>query len=135
MTLFTRIIKGEIPSYKCAEDANFYAFLDINPIHQGHTLVVPKREVDYFFDLSDNEIAAMQVFAKKVAKAIKKAFPCKKVAQAVIGLEVDHAHIHLVPIDKEGELFSGEHVTLSPEQMKATAEAILANFENDGANA
>ena len=135
MTLFTRIIKGEIPSYKCAEDTNFYAFLDINPIHQGHTLVVPKREVDYFFDLSDNEIAAMQVFAKKVAKAIKKAFPCKKVAQAVIGLEVDHAHIHLVPIDKEGELFSGEHVTLSPEQMKATAEAILANFENDGANA
>ncbi|MBR3633525.1 MAG: HIT family protein, partial [Bacteroidaceae bacterium] len=100
-TLFTRIIKGEIPSYKCAEDDNFYAFLDINPIRQGHTLVVPKREVDYFFDLTDEEIGAMQVFAKRVAKAIKEAFPCKKVPQAVIGLDVDHAHIHLVPINEE----------------------------------
>ena len=127
-TLFSKIVKGEIPSYKCAEDEIFYAFLDINPIRQGHTLVVPKREVDYFFDLSDDEIAAMQVFAKKVAKAIKQAFPCKKVAQAVIGLEVDHAHIHLVPIDQEGELFSGRHIKLSPEQMQATAEAIRNNF-------
>ena len=127
-TLFSKIVKGEIPSYKCAEDENFYAFLDINPIRQGHTLVVPKREVDYFFDLSDDEIAAMQVFAKKVAKAIKQAFPCKKVAQAVIGLEVDHAHIHLVPIDQEGELFSGKHIKLSPEQMQATAEAIRSNL-------
>lgn len=128
-TLFSRIIKGEIPSYKCAENDNFYAFLDINPIHQGHTLVVPKREVDYFFDLSDEEIAQMQVFAKQVAIAIKKAFPCRKVAQAVIGLEVDHAHIHLVPIDKEGELFSGNHVSLTPEQFEATAKAIRTNFE------
>ena len=127
-TLFSKIVKGEIPSYKCAEDENFYAFLDINPIRQGHTLVVPKREVDYFFDLSDDEIAAMQVFAKKVAKAIKQAFPCKKVAQAVISLEVDHAHIHLVPIDQEGELFSGKHTKLSPEQMQATAEAIRSNL-------
>ena len=127
-TLFSKIVKGEIPSYKCAEDENFYAFLDINPIRQGHTLAVPKREVDYFFDLSDDEIAAMQVFAKKVAKAIKQAFPCKKVAQAVIGLEVDHAHIHLVPIDQEGELFSGKHIKLSPEQMQATAEAIRSNL-------
>ena len=103
-TLFTRIIKGEIPSYKCAEDDNFYAFLDINPIRQGHTLVVPKREVDYFFDLTDEEIGAMQVFAKRVAKAIKEAFPCKKVSQAVIGLDVDHAHIHLVPINEEKDL-------------------------------
>ncbi len=127
-TLFSRIAKGEIPSYKCAEDDEFYAFLDINPIRQGHTLVVPRREVDYFFDLDDGEIARMQVFAKRVAMAIKKAFPCRKVAQAVIGLEVDHAHIHLVPIDKEGELFSGNHVKLSEEEFEATAKAIRANF-------
>jgi histidine triad (HIT) family protein len=127
-TLFSRIAKGEIPSYKCAEDDEFYAFLDINPIRQGHTLVVPRREVDYFFDLDDGEIARMQVFAKRVAMAIKKAFPCRKVAQAVIGLEVDHAHIHLVPIDKEGELFSGNHVKMSEEEFEATAKAIRANF-------
>jgi histidine triad (HIT) family protein len=127
-TLFSRIAKGEIPSYKCAEDDEFYAFLDINPIRQGHTLVVPRREVDYFFDLDDGEIARMQVFAKRVAVAIQKAFPCRKVAQAVIGLEVDHAHIHLVPIDKEGELFSGNHVKLSEEEFEATAKAIRANF-------
>jgi histidine triad (HIT) family protein len=128
-TLFTRIIKGEIPSYKCAEDDNFYAFLDINPIRQGHTLVVPKREVDYFFDLTDEEIGAMQVFAKRVAKAIKEAFPCKKVSQAVIGLDVDHAHIHLVPINEEKDL--RQRITLPPEQMQATAEAILENFEKN----
>lgn len=128
-TLFSRIINGDIPSYKCAENEKFYAFLDINPIRQGHTLVVPKREVDYFFDLTDEEIGQMQIFAKQVAVAIKKAFPCRKVAQAVIGLEVDHAHIHLVPIDEEGELFSGNHVTLSPEEFEASAEAIRKNFE------
>ena len=128
-TLFSRIINGDIPSYKCAENEKFYAFLDINPIRQGHTLVVPKREVDYFFDLTDEEIGQMQIFAKQVAVAIKKAFPCSKVAQAVIGLEVDHARIHLVPIDKEGELFSGNHVTLSPEEFEASAEAIRKNFE------
>lgn len=130
-TLFTKICQGEIPSYKCAENEEFYAFLDINPIKQGHTLVVPKREEDYFFDLSDEEIARMQVFAKKVAKAIKAAFPCRKVAQAVIGLEVDHAHIHLVPLEKEGELFSGQHVQLTPEQFEATAAAILKNFNEN----
>ena len=128
-TLFTRIIKGEIPSYKCAEDDNFYAFLDINPIRQGHTLVVPKREVDYFFDLTDEEIGAMQVFAKRVAKAIKEAFPCKKVSQAVIGLDVDHAHIHLVPINEEKDL--RQRITLPPEQMQATAEAILETFKKN----
>lgn len=127
-TLFSRIAKGEIPSYKCAESEEFYAFLDINPIRRGHTLVVPKREVDYFFDLDDDEIARMQVFAKLVAVAIEKAFPCRKVAQAVIGLEVDHAHIHLVPIDNEGELFSGKHVSLAPEEFEATAKAIRTNF-------
>lgn len=128
-TIFSKIVRGEIPSYKCAEDNDFYAFLDINPIRKGHTLVVPKREVDYFFDLSDDEIGRMQIFAKRVAKAIKEAFPCKKVAQAVIGLEVDHAHIHLLPIDKEGELFSGSHAQLTPEEFEAAALAIRTNFE------
>ena len=126
-TLFTRIIQGEIPSYKCAENDEFYAFLDINPIKPGHTLVVPKREVDYFFDLTDEEIGRMQVFAKQVAAAIKEAFPCKKVSQAVIGLDVDHAHIHLVPINTEQDL--RHRTTLPPEQMKEAAEAILRNFE------
>lgn len=97
MTIFSRIIAGEIPSYKCAENDKFYAFLDINPLAKGHTLVVPKHEVDYIFDLDDNELAEMTVFAKKVALAIGKAFPCRKVGMAVLGLEVNHAHIHLVP--------------------------------------
>ena len=132
-TLFTRIIKGEIPSYKCAENDEFYAFLDINPIAKGHTLVVPKREEDYFFNLSDEEIARMQVFAKRVAVAIQKAFPCRKVAQAVIGLEVDHAHIHLVPINQEGELFSGKHTELDADQMKATAKAIADEYNTNNA--
>lgn len=132
-TLFTRIIKGEIPSYKCAENDEFYAFLDINPIAKGHTLVVPKREEDYFFNLSDEEIARMQVFAKRVAVAIQKAFPCRKVAQAVIGLEVDHAHIHLVPINQEGELFSGKHMELTTEQMEAIAKAIADEYNTNNA--
>ena len=132
-TLFTRIIKGEIPSYKCAENDEFYAFLDINPIAKGHTLVVPKREEDYFFNLSDEEIARMQVFAKRVAVAIQKAFPCRKVAQAVIGLEVDHAHIHLVPINQEGELFSGKHIELDADQMEATAKAIADEYNTNNA--
>ena len=111
-TLFTRIVRGEIPSYKCAENNEFYAFLDINPIKRGHTLVVPKREVDYFFDLDDDEIG-------------------RKVAQAVIGLEVDHAHIHLVPIDREDEL--RQHTTFTPEEFKATANAINTIFEKNKA--
>ena len=98
MTIFSRIIAGEIPSYKCAENDKFYAFLDINPLAKVHTLVVPKHEVDYIFDLDDNELAEMTVFAKKVALAIGKAFPCRKVGMAVLGLEVNHAHIHLVPL-------------------------------------
>ena len=104
MTIFSRIVAGEIPSYKCAEDERFYAFLDINPLAKGHTLVIPKREVDYIFDLEDEEIGAMQVFAKRVAKALKKAVPCVKVGQAVLGLEVPHAHIHLVPMQSEKDL-------------------------------
>ena len=104
MDIFSKIAAGEIPSYKCAESEKFYAFLDINPLVKGHTLVIPRREVDYIFDMDDDEIAEYQVFAKKVAKAIKAAFPCKKVAQVVLGLEVPHAHIHLIPMQSEQDV-------------------------------
>ena len=126
-TIFSRIVAGEIPSYKVAEDARFYAFLDINPLAKGHTLVIPKREVDYFFDLEDEEIAAMQVFAKKVATAIKEAFPCIKVGQAVLGLEVPHAHIHLVPMQSEKDmLFTNPKLQLTPQEFKEIADRINA---------
>ena len=128
-TIFSKIVAGEIPSYKVAEDEKFYAFLDINPLVKGHTLVIPKREVDYFFDLTDEEIAAMQVFAKKVAQAIKKAYPCIKVGQAVLGLEVPHAHIHLVPMQKERDmLFSNPKLQLTPDEFKEIAANIAAAF-------
>ena len=118
-TIFSRIVAGEIPSYKVAENEQFYAFLDINPLAKGHTLVIPKREVDYIFDLEDEEIAAMHVFAKKVAKAIKAAFPCIKVGEAVLGLEVPHAHIHLVPMQSEKDmLFTNPKLKLTPEEFK-----------------
>lgn len=131
MTIFSKIIAGEIPSYKCAEDDRFYAFLDINPLQKGHTLVIPKREVDYFFDLTDEEIAAMQVFAKRVARAIREVLPCRKVGQAVLGLEVPHAHIHLVPMQSEGDLnFANSKKQLSPEEMQQTADAIRNAFDN-----
>lgn len=131
MTIFSKIIKGEIPSYKVAEDDKFYAFLDINPIVWGHTLVVPKQETDYIFDLSDDMIGEMMVFAKKVASAIKAAFPCRKVGMAVLGLEVPHAHIHLVPLKEEGDLdFKKKVKDPQPEKMKETAETIAAHFGN-----
>ena len=126
MTIFSKIIAGEIPSYKCAENDKFYAFLDINPVAQGHTLVVPKHEVDYIFDLSDDELAEMIVFAKKVALAIQTAYPCRKVGMAVLGLEVNHAHIHLIPLQSEGDMdFRKPKLQLSAETMKETAENIL----------
>ncbi|MDM8337530.1 HIT family protein [Mediterranea massiliensis] len=126
-TIFSRIIAGEIPCYKVAEDDKFFAFLDINPLVKGHTLVVPKQEVDYIFDLADEDLAAMHVFAKKVALAIGKAFPCKKVGMAVLGLEVPHAHIHLIPMQSEKDmLFSNPKLKLSDEEFKAVAEAIRA---------
>ena len=126
-TIFSRIIAGEIPCYKVAEDDKFFAFLDINPLVKGHTLVVPKQEVDYIFDLADEDLAAMHVFAKKVALAIGKAFPCKKVGMAVLGLEVSHAHIHLIPMQSEKDmLFSNPKLKLSDEEFKAVAEAISA---------
>jgi len=129
MTIFSKIVAGEIPSYKCAENEQFYAFLDINPLAKGHTLVIPKREVDYIFDLTDEEIAAMQVFAKHVAVAMKKVIPCVKVGQAVLGLEVPHAHIHLVPMQSEKDLnFANAKLNLPAEEMQQIADAILASF-------
>ena len=128
-TIFSRIIAGEIPCYKVAENEKFFAFLDINPLVKGHTLVVPKQEVDYIFDLSDEDLAAMHVFAKQVACAIKNAFPCQKVGEAVIGLEVPHAHIHLIPIQKESDmLFSNPKLKLSDEEFKSIAQAINSSL-------
>ncbi len=129
-SLFSKIIAGEIPSYKVADDDRFYAFLDINPVAKGHTLVVPKQEVDYIFDQSDDMLAAHMVFAKRVAAAIRRAIPCKKVGVCVMGLEVPHAHIHLMPLNEEGDMdFRKEHLKLSPDEMKQIAESIAANFE------
>lgn len=128
-TIFTRIIQGEIPCYKIAENDDFFAFLDINPLAKGHTLVVPKRETDYLFNLDDEELAKMMVFAKKVAAAIEKAMPCKRIAVAVIGLEVPHAHIHLVPITNEGDLdFKKEHLKLSQEEFLDVQKRITSAF-------
>ncbi len=132
MSLFTKIAEGEIPSYKCAENSEFYAFLDINPLVKGHTLVIPRREVDYIFDMEDDELARFQVFAKKVAIAIKNAFPCVKVGQAVLGLEVPHAHIHLVPMHSEGDLnFSNKKLSLSEEEMQDIADKIFKEFSKN----
>lgn len=129
MDIFSKIAAGEIPSYKCAEDEQFYAFLDINPLAKGHTLVIPRREVDYIFDMDDDEIAAFQVFAKKVAVALKKAFPCKKVAQVVLGLEVPHAHIHLIPMNSEADVdFRKEKLSLTEEEFKEISQKIFAEF-------
>ena len=129
MDIFSKIAAGEIPSYKCAENDKFYAFLDINPLVKGHTLVIPRREVDYIFDMDDDEIAEYQVFAKKVAIAIRKAIPCVKVGQCVLGLEVPHAHIHLVPMQSEADMrFTNPHLELTPEEFNAIAESIRAQF-------
>ena len=129
MTIFSEIIAGEIPSYKCAEDEKHYAFLDINPVAKGHTLVVPKREVDYLFDLTDEELAALTVFAKRVAAAIKTAYPCRKVGMAVLGLEVNHAHIHLIPLQSEGDMdFRKDKLQLPAEEMQAIADNIHKAF-------
>ena len=130
MDIFSKIAAGEIPSYKCAENEEFYAFLDINPLVKGHTLVIPRREVDYIFDMEDDEIARYQVFAKQVAKAVKTAFPCKKVAQVVLGLEVPHAHIHLIPMQQEGDVdFRREKLKLSEDEFKEIASKIYAAFK------
>ncbi len=130
MTIFSKIVAGEIPGYKVAEDDRFYAFLDISPLQKGHTLCIPKREVDYIFDLTDDELAGLHVFAKKVAIAIKKAIPCVKVGECVLGLEVPHAHIHLVPMQSEADMrFTNPHLQLSPEEMEQIAQSIRKELE------
>ena len=133
MTIFTRIIKGEIPSYKVAENDKFYAFLDINPLQKGHTLVVPKLaepEADYIFDLDDDILSEMLVFSKQVAKGIKAATSCKRVGVAVIGLEVPHVHMHLIPINQEGDMsFSNPKMTLPAEEMAEIAISIAGAME------
>lgn len=129
MDIFSKIAAGEIPSYKCAENDEFYAFLDINPLVKGHTLVIPRREVDYIFDMDDDEIGRYQQFAKRVAVAIKKAFPCKKVAQVVLGLEVAHAHIHLIPMQSEADVdFRRKKLELSQAEFQEIADKIRAEF-------
>ncbi|MCH5227098.1 MAG: HIT family protein [Muribaculaceae bacterium] len=129
MTIFSRIIAGDLPSYKVAESDKFYAFLDINPIAWGHTLVVPKKEVDYIFDLDDVTLGDMAVFAKQVATAIQEAIRCRKVGMAVLGLEVPHAHIHLVPLNSEGDMdFRRKIENPSPEKMREISEAIASKF-------
>lgn len=129
MTIFSKIAAGEIPSYKCAENDNFYAFLDINPVTKGHTLVIPRREVDYIFDMEDEELADFEIFAKKVARAIKEVFPCKKVAQVVLGLEVNHAHIHLLPMNSESDVDFKQHVTVEADEQKVIADKIYKAFQ------
>lgn len=129
MSIFSKIAAGEISSYKCAEDERFYAFLDINPVAKGHTLVVPKREVDYIFDMEDQELADMTVFAKRVAKAMKQVLPCKKIGVAVLGLEVPHAHMHLIPLQGEGDMdFKKEKLRLPEEDMQHIADRIFTAF-------
>ncbi len=124
-TLFSKIVKGEIPSHKIAEDDNYYAFLDINPLAEGHTLVIPKKEIDYIFDLDDDLLAGIQVFSKRVAKAIEIVVPCNRIGIAVLGLEIPHAHIHLIPINSINDInFSRPKLKLSEEELADIAGKI-----------
>lgn len=128
-SIFSKIIAGEIPSYKIAEDEHYYAFLDISPMKKGHTLVIPKQEIDYIFDIDDDTLAGMTIFAKKVAQAIKKAIPCQRIAVMVLGMEVPHAHIHLVPMDKESDLvISNKKLNLEKEEFEQIAQKIRNNL-------
>jgi len=130
MTIFSKIIAGEIPSYKVAESPDFYAFLDINPLAKGHVLVVPQKEVDYIFDIDDTTLGNMMIFSKRVASAIKKAIPCKRIGVTVIGLEVPHAHIHLIPITTESDIyFNKPKQKLTSEEFMEIAAAIAEKFE------
>jgi len=130
-TIFSRIIAGEIPCYKIAENEQFFAFLDINPLSKGHTLIVPKIEEDYIFNLDDTTIAAMMIFAKKVAAALIKTIDCKRIGITVIGLEVPHAHIHLIPINEENDMnFQRQKLKMTAEEMKETATAIVLQLED-----
>lgn len=129
-TIFSKIIRGEIPSYKIAEDEHFFAFLDINPMAQGHTLVVPKVETDYIFDLENNLLSEMIIFSKKVAKAIERSIPCNRVGLMVVGLDVPHAHIHLIPINKTADMSLSEpRLSLSKEKFEEIAESIRTNLK------
>lgn len=129
-TIFSRIAAGEIPSYKVAEDERHFAFLDINPVNEGHVLVIPRMETDYIFDLSDEDYEALMLFAKRVAKALKKALPCAKVGMSVIGLDVPHVHVHLVPMNSGADMdFCGKKLTLPAERMAEIAESIAKKFE------
>jgi histidine triad (HIT) family protein len=131
-TIFSKIVKGEIPSYKIAEDDQFYAFLDINPLAKGHTLVIPKTEVDYIFDVEDDQIGKMMIFAKKVAKAIEANIPCKRIGVAVLGLEVPHAHIHLIPINSVYDIdFKQPKLKLAAEELQEIAIKIHQSFLNN----
>lgn len=124
-TIFSKIVAGEIPSYKVAEDEKYYAFLDINPVAPGHTLVIPKKEVDYLFDLSSEEYADLMLFARKVAKSLKNVMPCKRIGVAVMGLEVPHAHIHLIPINRESDMnFFTQKLSLPKEEMELIAAKV-----------
>lgn len=128
-TIFTRIIKGEIPCYKIAEDERYFAFLDINPLKAGHTLVVPKQETDYFFDLDDDHLAGLMLFSKKVAQALKAAVPCNRIAVAVVGLEVAHVHVHLIPMDSMDDVnFKNPKLKFTPEEFKQIAEEISSRI-------
>jgi len=129
-TLFTKIVNGEIPCHKIAEDDKYFAFLDISPLAMGHTLVIPKAEVNYIFDLEDDVLAGLNVFAKRVAKAVEKSIECKRIGVAVIGLEVPHTHIHLVPLNAIGDLnFSNPKLSPSQEELAEVAEKIRSNFK------
>jgi histidine triad (HIT) family protein len=129
-TIFTRIIKGEIPCYKVAEDERYFAFLDINPLKAGHTLVVPKQETDYIFDLDDEKLSGLILFSKKIAKAIRAAFPCNRIGIAILGLEVPHAHIHLVPMDSMEDInFKNPKLKFTPEEFKKITEKIIEKLE------
>jgi histidine triad (HIT) family protein len=129
-TIFTKIIRGDIPCYKVAENECFFAFLDINPLAEGHTLVVPKNPVDYLFDMENQELGEMVVFAKKIAKAIKENFPCQKVGMTVVGLEVPHAHLHLIPINSVYDMdFKREKLKLSPDRFEAIAKQLADSMQ------
>lgn len=129
-TIFSKIVSGQIPAYKIAEDDRFYAFLDINPLAEGHTLVIPKQEVDYLFDIDDETLAGLTLFSKRVAKAIARAIPCKRVGVAVLGLEVPHAHIHLVPLNRESDFdFHKPKLQLTQERFVKIASAIAQEFK------
>lgn len=129
-TIFSRIVAGEIPCYKIGEDERNFAFLDISPVAKGHVLVIPKKEVDYLFDLSDEDYASLQMFAKRVAEAIKRAIPCNRVGVAVMGLEVPHAHIHLIPLNEEKDMnFFKEKEQVSQDEMARIAQAIASQMQ------